>query len=120
MPILPFLLVLVSPQKTPPSAEARRVGAAKSDLTTFRFLLLRFHRDTGRYPTLKEGLAVLTLRRPSIRGYRGPYAAKVSPDPWGNRYLYTPEGKGFSVLCYGSDGKEGGVGTAADLAVFED
>ena len=90
---------------------------AKTDLTLLRSVLLRFHSDTGRYPTAKEGLAVLARKHAAIKGWKGPYVPTMPLDPWRHAYVYSPEGKGFSVVCYGSDGKEGGIGAAADLMV---
>ncbi len=42
---------------------------------------------------------------------------RVPVDPWGHAYVYSTKGKGFELVCYGADGKEGGDGVNADLEV---
>lgn len=80
--------------------------------------------ETGRVPTMEEGLEVLTRPAP---GRSEPY---LKPDklidPWGNPYVYvtpSPGGAGYAVLSYGADGQPGpapGTGTsAADGAAGE-
>ncbi|MBI2901231.1 MAG: type II secretion system protein GspG [Planctomycetes bacterium] len=39
----------------------------------------------------------------------------VPKDPWGNDYEYDPRGDDFKIWTWGSDGKPGGEGEAADL-----
>ena len=37
-------------------------------------------------------------------------------DPWNNEYFYTVENDGkYLIICYGSDGEDGGEGDAADI-----
>ncbi|HET9175174.1 MAG TPA: type II secretion system protein GspG, partial [Pseudolabrys sp.] len=42
----------------------------------------------------------------------------VPLDPWGRPYVYRSPGQHgtYDVLSLGSDGQEGGTGTAADIA----
>lgn len=45
-------------------------------------------------------------------------------DPWGNSYAYLCPGKvhptGYDIICYGSDGREGGEGLAKDIILGGD
>jgi general secretion pathway protein G len=46
-------------------------------------------------------------------------AAKLQPtDPWGHTYLYRApaERSPYEIVSLGSDGQEGGTGTAADIS----
>ena len=43
---------------------------------------------------------------------------ELATDPWGNRYNLVvpgPKGEPFDIISYGSDGKAGGTGAAADI-----
>jgi general secretion pathway protein G len=66
--------------------------------------------ETGRLPTMEEGLEVLT--RPT-QGRSEPYLkADKLTDPWGNPYIYvTPSsaqaGGAYAVISYGADGQPG-------------
>ena len=46
---------------------------------------------------------------------------RVPPDPWGNPYQYrSPVDRApYEIVSYGSDGHEGGTGTAADISNVE-
>jgi len=105
-----------------------RVGAARQQLETFKTALAMFAADNGFVPTAEQGLAALVAapERPPLapnyppRGYLE--KAAVPLDPWGREYAYLAPGRGgepFEVVCYGSDGEEGGSGYAADLSTSD-
>ena len=105
-----------------------RVGAARQQLETFKTALAMFAADNGFVPTAEQGLAALVAapERPPLapnyppRGYLE--KAAVPLDPWGREYAYLAPGRGgepFEVVCYGSDGEEGGAGYAADLSTSD-
>jgi general secretion pathway protein G len=79
--------------------------------------------DNGHYPSSAQGLQALRVQpqgMPSARNWRGPYLRKDVPlDPWGAAYIYRCPGEvnpgSFDLLSYGSDGKAGGEGDAADV-----
>lgn len=120
-----FAVLLVAPAvaalgfaqvKTP--ADAAKIAAARSDLITLKSVLDLFHKDLGRYPTTKEGLAIVRARPASAAaGWRGPYVTKLPNDPWGNPYWYVATDRGFAIASFGADGKPGGTGADQDLAV---
>jgi general secretion pathway protein G len=55
----------------------------------------------------------------SIPAWNGPYlkGGVVPNDPWGKEYVYRSPGEHgpYDIMSYGSDGQEGGTGTAADI-----
>src|SRR5262249_16079335 len=68
-----------------------------------------------------EGLAALVRRTPGVAAWNGPYlkGGNVPNDPWNNPYLYRAPGEHgpFDIVSLGSDGQEGGSGTAADISL---
>lgn len=66
--------------------------------------------ETGRLPTMEEGLEVLT--RPA-QGRSEPFLkADKLRDPWGNPYIYVTPSTGassssYAVISYGADGQPG-------------
>ncbi len=50
--------------------------------------------------------------------FRGEPAPK---DPWGNEFVYRKGGGkgGYDIISYGSDAKEGGTGSAADIKLSD-
>jgi general secretion pathway protein G len=101
-----------------------RVKTAKLQMENFASSLDLFYMDTGRYPTSAEGLDALEQRPSDVEMWNGPYikGSKVPVDPWGNPYQYriapghTPP---YEIISLGSDGREGGTGTAADISNAE-
>jgi general secretion pathway protein G len=104
--------------------EDAKVAKATSDLAALRGMLDQFRIDSDRYPTSEEGLEALRTPPADINGWKGPYSAKpITPDPWGNPYIYEYPGADgddtFVLLSYGADGTEGGEGNAADIIESE-
>ena len=81
----------------------------------FRFLSFRhIHHDA-------EGLAALVRPTPGVAAWNGPYlkGGTVPNDPWNNPYIYRAPGEhgAYDIVSLGSDGQEGGTGTAADISL---
>jgi general secretion pathway protein G len=97
-----------------------KVKAAKLQIESFSSSLDLFYLDVGRYPTVSEGLSVLAQRPGNAAAWNGPYlkTGSVPPDPWGHVYLYRSPGERgpYQIVSLGSDGQEGGSGTAADIS----
>ena len=97
-----------------------KVKAAKLQIESFGSSLDLFYLDVGRYPTASEGLAALAQRPGNAAIWNGPYlkTGAVPPDPWGHPYAYrSPAERGpYEIVSLGSDGQEGGAGTAADIS----
>jgi general secretion pathway protein G len=98
-----------------------KVKAAKIQMQSFASALDLFHLDAGRYPSASEGLAALVRRTPGVEAWNGPYlkGGVVPNDPWNHPYIYRASGErgAFDIISFGSDGQEGGVGTAADISL---
>ena len=97
-----------------------KAKAAKLQIDSFSSSLDLFYLDVGRYPTVSEGLSALAQRPGNTTIWNGPYlkAGAVPTDPWGHNYLYRSPGERgpYEIVSLGSDGQEGGTGTAADIS----
>jgi hypothetical protein len=106
------------------AAGASRQTASSNSLMRVQKAMAGFYSDTGRYPSTAEGLSVLLVAPPGVRGWRGPYITTSSwappfTDPWGNQYIYTNttvvgRKATFEIRSAGPDGI---LRTADDLAI---
>lgn len=116
--IIGLIMALVGPRVLNYLGESK-AKAAKIQIESFSSALDLYYLDLGRYPTTNEGLAGLT-RGNNLPGWNGPYlrGGVVPNDPWGHGYIYRSPGERtpFEIISLGSDGQEGGSGTAADIA----
>jgi len=116
--IIGLVMGLVGPRVLSYLGEAK-VKAAKLQIESFGSALDLFYLDVGRYPSASEGLAALVERPANAPVWNGPYLknAAVPPDPWRHEYLYRVPGERgpYQIVSLGSDGQEGGTGTAADI-----
>ena len=121
--IISLILGLVGPRVLGYLGESR-VKAAKLQIESFSSALDLFYLDTGRYPATAEGLDALAQRPASVAIWNGPYVkgGRIPSDPWGHPYQYrapvdrTPP---YEIISLGSDGREGGSGSAADISNVE-
>jgi len=117
--IIGLIMGLVGPRVLNSLGESK-VKAAKLQIESFSSSLDLFYLDVGRYPTGSEGLAALAQRPGNTGIWNGPYlkTGSVPTDPWGHVYLYrAPAERGpYEIVSLGSDGQEGGMGTAADIS----
>ena len=121
--IISLILGLVGPRVLSYLGTSK-VKTAKLQIENFSSSLDLFYLDTGRYPTNSEGLAALAQRPANVESWNGPYVkgGRVPTDPWGNAYVYRLSGDHtppYEIDSLGSDGHEGGTGTAADLSNVE-
>jgi general secretion pathway protein G len=97
-----------------------KVKTAKIQIESFASALDLYYLDMGRYPASNDGLAALVQRPGNALEWNGPYlkGGIVPSDPWGHAYVYRSpvERAPYEILSYGSDGQEGGTGTAADIS----
>ena len=116
--IIALIVSLVGPRVLNYLGESK-VKAAKIQIQGFLSALDLFNLDTGRYPTTSEGLVALIRSPGNIPSWNGPYlkSGSVPDDPWGKPYVYRSPGEhgAYDIMSYGSDGNEGGTGTAADI-----
>lgn len=117
--IIGLIMALVGPRVLNYLSESR-VKAAKIQIQSFSSALDLFYLDAGRFPSSSEGLVALVNPVSGISAWNGPYlkGGTVPNDPWGNSYVYKQPGEKapYEIRSLGSDGQEGGAGTAADLA----
>jgi general secretion pathway protein G len=118
--IIGLIMGLVGPRVLNYLSESK-VKAAKIQMQSFASALDLFNLDAGRYPSSSEGLAVLVRRTPGVAAWNGPYlkGGAVPNDPWNHPYIYRAPGEhsAFDIVSFGSDGQEGGSGTAADISL---
>ena len=118
--IIGLIMGLVGPRVLHYLSESK-VKAAKIQMQSFSSSLDLFNLDAGRYPSTSEGLAALVRRPPGVAAWNGPYlkGGNVPNDPWNNPYIYRAPGEHnpFDIVSLGSDGQEGGSGTAADISL---
>jgi general secretion pathway protein G len=116
--IIGLIMALVGPRVLNYLTESK-VKTARIQIQSFASALDLFYLDAGRYPTSAEGLAVLVRPTAGITAWNGPYlkGGVVPNDPWGKPYVYRSPGEhgAYDVVSFGSDGQEGGTGTAADI-----
>jgi general secretion pathway protein G len=117
--IIGLLVTIVAPRIVGRTDDARRTKAM-ADLASIGQALNLYRLDNGTYPTTEQGLQALNERptsAPAPRAWRNEgYLDRVPIDPWGNPYVYvlvTPQR--YALQSFGSDGVEGGDGTAADI-----
>jgi general secretion pathway protein G len=117
--IIGLIMSLVGPRVLSYLGESK-VKAAKIQIQSFASALDLFYLDAGRYPTTAEGLAALVKPAAGVTAWNGPYlkGGNVPNDPWGTPYLYRSPGERnpYEIISHGSDGQEGGTGTAADIS----
>jgi general secretion pathway protein G len=116
--IIGLIMGLVAPRVLNYLAEAK-VKAARLQIAALTSALDLFYLDVGRYPTAAEGLEALVRGRGATEGWNGPYlkGGAVPLDPWNHAYMYRApaEQAAYEILSYGSDGRPGGTGHAADI-----
>lgn len=112
--ILGLLLSLVAPTMFSKVGSSQR-KTAEAQMQMLSTSLDTFRLDVGSYPA-----TLADLRKGTGPNWDGPYLPREVPlDPWGNPYVYKPaeDGSGYALSSYGKDGRPGGEGDAADIAV---
>ena len=122
--IIATLMTLVAPRLMGNLDKSKKI-AAKAQAKTLRLALDSYKLDTGRYPSVNEGLAVL-INPPTgtSTNWFGPYLDGDLPnDPWNNAFIYEPpqtdqNGRTTSpkVISLGADNAVGGVGNDEDIS----
>lgn len=114
MAILGMLAVMVAPNLFNQADSARR-DAVLSQISSLGSALDAYRLDIGQYPDSLEGLVRDTSSRST---WNGPYIRGELPvDPWGNEYQYESDGRDYTLMSYGADGRDGGEGNDADISI---
>jgi general secretion pathway protein G len=106
MAILAVLAAVVVPKFVARGDQAK-ITAAQTDISNMKTALDACEVDTGQYPATLDGL----VNNPGLNGWHGPYLEQVRKDPWGNEYIYRPQGtvntSGYDLLSAGKNATEG-------------
>lgn len=120
--IIGLIMAIVGPRVLNYLGESK-VKATKIQIESFNSALDLYYLDVGSYPTSSDGLAALVQRPGNAESWNGPYlkGGVVPNDPWGHPYVYRApaEHAPYEIVSYGSDGQEGGAGTAADISSLQ-
>ncbi|MCV2423124.1 type II secretion system major pseudopilin GspG [Paucibacter sp. DJ2R-2] len=122
--IIGLLAGLVGPRLFS-KVDQSKITTATTQIKLLRGAIENIRMDIGRYPTVEEGLSLLT-KAPSDAAlaarWRGPYLDDVVPlDPWAKPYQYGIPGRdnqGFALYSFGADGQLGGEGDAKEIGVL--
>jgi general secretion pathway protein G len=118
--ILGILAGLIVPRIMDRPDQAQ-VVAAKADIAAIMNALKLYRLDNGTYPSAEQGLQALVMKpeRGDIpRNWKpGGYLERLPKDPWTHdyQYLYPGINSEVDVFSFGSDGRTGGEGYAADI-----
>src|SRR5262249_34067407 len=97
--------------------------AAKTQIHQLELALANYKLDTGRYPSVEQGLRALRERPEGEPAWNGPYVKQDIPlDPWGHPYLYKYPGDHNDepdLVSLGADGQPGGEGNNADIVSWK-
>lgn len=94
------------------------IKTARAQIDALEKALDQYRLDTGRYPSVEQGLNALNQKPADEARWQGPYLKKAVPlDPWGKPYQYRYPGERSEVDLFslGPDGQPGGEGEAADI-----
>jgi len=120
--IIGLIMAIVGPRVLNYLGESK-VKAARIQIESLGSALDLYYLDMGRYPNSNDGLAALVQRPGNAEEWNGPYlkGGVVPNDPWGHAYVYRSpvEHAPYEIVSYGSDGQEGGAGTAADISSLQ-
>lgn len=116
--IIGLIMGLVGPRVLSYLSDAR-AKAAKLQIEAFGSALDLYYLDNGNYPSSSEGLEALVRKPAQVGSWNGPYlkGGLVPADPWKNNYVYHSPGEDspYDIMSFGSDGREGGSGSASDI-----
>ena len=101
-----------------PRGERARFELTGTQMTNVIQALDMFKLDIGRYPDALEDLLVPPGNLPDPKKYQeGGYLKELPLDGWGNKFIYrrTSTTKGFELISYGRDAREGWDGLDADI-----
>ncbi|MBS3804178.1 MAG: type II secretion system major pseudopilin GspG [Oleiphilaceae bacterium] len=124
MVILGLLVAIVGPNIMGRSDQAK-VTVAKTQMSNIANALDLYRLDNSHYPSTQQGLEALVEKpngNPEPRNWNASgYMKNVPQDPWNNEYQYISPGseRPYDLYSYGSDGRQGGEGDAADISVWD-
>ncbi len=116
------LLTTVVVMNVLPNQDRAMVEKAKADIRTIAQAVEMYRMDQMKYPTMEEGIEILTAapQGSSIRSEG--YIKSLPTDPWGMEYQYLIPGEHgvFDIFSLGADGRLGGEGLNLDIGNWEE
>ena len=120
--VLVVIGVFVAPRILKQSERALHARATEQ-VEMISVALDLYAKDNGDYPSTQQGLKALWEKPetpPVPTNWNGPYIDEpITKDPWRRSYIYIRPGLWnrytYDLISYGSDGMEGGKGTAEDI-----
>ena len=118
---LVLCIILIGFQNKPPRIPLARVTTTKANLEILHKGINQFRMDTGRYPTVDEGLTALIERPTDVENWEESgylETTELPQDGWGNDFIYEfnpKSGRSFVIKSLGADGKEGGDDDNTDI-----
>lgn len=96
------------------------INAAKAQVGLLSDPINRYRLDMNRYPSSLEELWETPSDAALAEKWSGPYVEQLKPDPWGNPYQYTSQGKrNPNKFDFWSNGPDGQSGTDDDIGNWE-
>ena len=96
------------------------INAAKSNVPLVRTAIDMYRLDMNKYPTKLADLWEQPSDSTASDKWSGPYMEQLKPDPWGNEYQYTAEGKkNANKYDFWSNGPDGQSGSEDDIGNWE-
>ena len=96
------------------------VNAAKSNVSLVRGAIDRYYLDMNKYPTKLDDLWTKPTDAAVADKWSGPYMEQLKPDPWGNAYQYSAQGKkNTDKYDFWSNGPDGQSGSEDDIGNWE-
>jgi len=119
--IIGLLATLILPNVLGRQDQALQIKA-QADVKAIAGQMALYKLDNFAYPSTSEGVKAL-VTNPGKSTWRG-YLDRLPKDPWNNDYQYRFPGEknpnSFDLWSNGSDGAQGGEGTAKDIGNWED
>ncbi|MFZ0488500.1 MAG: type II secretion system major pseudopilin GspG [Arenicellales bacterium] len=122
--IIGLLATLILPRVLGRQEQAQ-IEKARADIQALSSALKLYKLDNFNFPSTQQGLDSLRSKPggdpPANNWKQGGYIERLPKDPWGNDYQYLSPGQhgDYDIWSYGSDGKPGGQGSAADIGNWD-
>jgi len=96
------------------------INAAKSNVGLVRGAIDLYRLDMNKYPAKLDDLWTKPSDAAVADKWSGPYMEQLKPDPWGNAYQYTAQGKhNTDKYDFWSNGPDGQSGSEDDIGNWE-
>ena len=111
------LLATLYVSKVVPAGEKAKRDLTVVQMTNLDQAIQHYKVDMSRYPESLQDLMVMPNDVKTDQYRAGGYLKEIPADGWKNSFIYRRlrEPKGFEIISYGADGKEGGEGYDADI-----